>query len=93
MTNGSRSYPKGKWRTGGPGIVTTPEPEDPVVVRRLILGDLCYVAFGAAVRRAALDEVDRDGASARDVAERLGCTVRTVQRHRARRRCSEGDGP
>lgn len=90
MTHGSRGYPQGRWRTGGPMVTTVGEVDDPVVVQRLVSGDLSYLSSGAAARRAALDVVDRGGISAKRVAEKLGCTVRTVQRHRARRRCSEG---
>ncbi len=83
---GRNPYPRGNWNSRGPMLTTTSEIDDPVVVRRLASGDLGCLTAGAAVRIAALDLVDQDGASARSVAERLGCSVRTVQRRRVRRR-------
>ncbi|HZV81207.1 MAG TPA: helix-turn-helix domain-containing protein [Geobacteraceae bacterium] len=83
---GRRAYPQGNWKPTGPKFTTTSEIDDPVTVRRLASGDLSCLAAGAAVRIAALDLVDQPGVSARSAAERLGCSVRTVQRRRAQRR-------
>lgn len=45
-----------------------------------------HVDLNAAELAAAIDQYDRGGRSAADVARHLGCTTRTVVRHRAARR-------
>lgn len=46
--------------------------------------------MNAAERQAAIAELDREGLSSREIADRLGCTQRTVHRARAKRR-ADGD--
>ncbi|MBM0203241.1 hypothetical protein JNW90_09055 [Micromonospora sp. STR1s_5] len=58
---------------------------DPIAVERAVGGDRA-LRLTAAERRAAIDQLDALGLTATEVAVRLGTTVRTVQRQRARRR-------
>ncbi|MEV4767777.1 hypothetical protein [Micromonospora humida] len=67
----------------GPHRTTVTEP-DWVAVERALAGDRTLV-LAKADRDDAMDRVDRNGASARDVAIRLGLSARTVQRRRAER--------
>lgn len=83
----SKELPRGRWGNGGgPPLSSMPEPEDGVEVDRLLAGEVQYAARGAAVRRAAIALADVGGASAREVAIQVGCSTRTVHRHRVMRR-------
>jgi hypothetical protein len=62
---------------------------DQVVVERLKAGTLTGLPNSAELRQAVLD-LRRDGVSIRDTAVRLGCSSRTVIRHRAAGRDLEG---
>lgn len=77
----ARPLPRGTWPTG---LRRTPDP-DPAAVARILAGNHPLGAT-TADHAAALAAADRHGRSALDVALRLGCTTRTVHRHRARRR-------
>lgn len=55
---------------------------DPVAVERAVAGQ--RVRLTRLERRAAAQALSRRGLSARVVAERVGCSSRTVQRHRGR---------
>jgi FixJ family two-component response regulator len=82
--NYNRRLPKGKWgprRNRGEGS----QDVDEAVIVRVLAGDL-IPNLTAGERRRLLGIADVGGASARRVAERLGCTARTVQRYRAARR-------
>ena len=59
---------------------------DPAAVERLLAGS--RVTTTVDDRAAALDHADRHGATAVQIAERLGCSVRTVTRRRAARRAT-----
>lgn len=78
----ARRLPRGTWPLGALPRATAP---DPAAVARILAGDMPPGAT-TADRAAALAAADRWGRSAAEVAVRLGCTTRTVQRHRARRR-------
>lgn len=75
---GRQHNKKGAHRT------TVTEP-DWVAVERALGGDRTLV-LAKCERDEAIDRVDRHGASARQVAIRLGLSARTVQRRRAERR-------
>ena len=85
-TSNRRFYLHGKWSTKGPMLRTSSRVDDQVAVQRLSSGDISCISAGRATRIAALDLVDRHGLSARQVAERLGCSCRTVVRRRTERR-------
>lgn len=70
-------------RQPGRGRVANPRL-DMSRVREAVAGQ--QVELTSRELAAALDLYDRDGRSAAEVARRLGCTTRTVTRHRARRR-------
>lgn len=74
--------PRGSWTRQGRRVGTDP---DEIAVERLLRG---FTDFNhtPADRDAALDKADVGGATAREVAYQLGCTMRTVQRRRAKRR-------
>ena len=80
-----QSDPRGRYanRYGHQG--RTSPPPDPVAVERAAAGDR-PVVLSKAERDAAIDLLDRLGLPAREVAARLGMTIRTVQRRRAARR-------
>ena len=63
--------------------LTVTEP-DWAAVERALAGDRSIV-LAKADRDDAMDRIDRGGASAREVAIRLGMSARTVQRRRAER--------
>jgi hypothetical protein len=58
---------------------------DPVAVERLVAGTFTGIASCDELH-AAIDRLDGYGWSARQIATRLGCHQRTVQRHRNERR-------
>lgn len=77
--------PRGAYRNRlGRHLRHDPEP-DWAAVERAVAGERPEV-LTAAERAAAIDRLDACGLSAREVAVRLGMTVRTVQRRRAARR-------
>lgn len=75
-----RELPPGRWLSTGRST-----DFDEVAVERLIDGTLMRTPTSSELA-AAIDCLDRRGYSARRIAERLGCTMRTVQRRRAVRR-------
>lgn len=79
-----RQLPPGQWpRTGS---IRRTEPElDWIAAERILAGNPPERTT-VADRIAALDLADSHGASARQVAIRLRCSTRTVQRRRAERR-------
>lgn len=78
-----RQMPRGRWLTQGRR--DPDEKPDEIAVERLLRGFTDF-NHSPADRDAALDKADVGGATAREVASRLGCTMRTVQRRRAERR-------
>lgn len=54
---------------------------------------LCYGTYNQMIRGFAerTDKLDKEGASATEIARTLGVTSRTAHRHRARRRGKKGD--
>lgn len=72
--------PAGRWRSTGPSTEF-----DEVAVQRLLDGSLMTTPTSSELA-AAIDYLDRLGHSARRIGDRLGCTMRTVQRRRAARR-------
>lgn len=75
------------WRRCQPA--RPPEPPDPVVVLRLVRA-MSVANVRHCERHAAIDVLDAQGLTAREVAARVGTTTRAVQRQRARRRAREG---
>lgn len=75
-----RNLPHGRWAATGHRHGGDPEPDE-VAVQRLLRGD-CEFLHYPADRNEALDRADIEGVTSRQVAERLGCTTRTVQRRR-----------
>jgi hypothetical protein len=82
MTHG-RAYTRGTWERGRQSGVDDKAPVDEVVVERLLAGQ--RVGSTVAERREALDRADINDASLLDVARRLGCSPRTVERRRSER--------
>lgn len=64
---------------------------DWAAVQRAVNGDLALI-LTPGERAQAIDQLDHWGWSAAQVATRLGTTIRTVQRWRARRRAATGGG-
>lgn len=77
----TRQFPRGTWPPGRSRAATA----DPAAVARILARDL-PANVTAADRAAALTAADRWGRSARDIAVMIGCSTRTVHRHRAARR-------
>lgn len=64
---------------------------DEVAVLRAVRGD--HLRLTTAEREAAIDELDRAGLSAAEVADRIGCSERTVMRRRVQRIADGGPEP
>jgi DNA-binding CsgD family transcriptional regulator len=82
----SRHLPRGSWMGGN--LRRAPEPDHAAVER--ILARSMPAVTTREDRIAALARIDQGKLSASEIAHRLGCTVRTVQRHRALRRTDGG---
>lgn len=83
-----RTYVRGRLTNRRGAHRSTVTEPDWVAVERRLAGDLSLV-LSKVERDEAIDRLDRLGLSAREIAVRLGTTVRTVQRRRAARRQSE----
>lgn len=82
-TKQRRRYVPGRQHNKRGPRTTVTEP-DWAAVERALTGDRSIV-LAKVERDEAIDRVDRNGASARQVAVRLGLSARTVQRRRADR--------
>lgn len=74
-----RALYRGKYRAGRPSRGVEP---DPIAVERLIEGTLNQSPHWHEMHEA-ITRLSRYGLSAFQIADRIGCTVRTVERHRA----------
>jgi FixJ family two-component response regulator len=77
----SRRRTRGMQPAGRPARLSVPDRD---AVADAVAGYRCRLSPVSLAE--AIDRLDRGWLSSEEIARRLGCTSRTVQRHRARRR-------